>query len=136
MPGVGAPASESADIGIADWVAAVVAEIDAHRARSSSSGTAAAATSRGAPRTPDPTVWPASSSSTPRSPPDGGTISEFDVVDGVIPFPGWDFFDEDDVADLDDETRARTAPHRDERARARCRPTRSRCTTSAASACR
>nr|BFF11515.1 hypothetical protein GCM10025699_28180 [Microbacterium flavescens] len=28
MPGVGAPATESADIGIQDWVDAVVAEID------------------------------------------------------------------------------------------------------------
>ncbi len=36
-------------------------------------------------------------------------ISEFPVEDGVVRFPGWDFFDEDDVADLDDETRRRTA---------------------------
>jgi hypothetical protein len=35
-------------------------------------------------------------------------ISEFDVVDGVVPFPGWDFFDADDVADLDAQTRRRT----------------------------
>lgn len=43
-------------------------------------------------------------------PPSGGIISEFPVVDGVVPFPGWDFFDRPDVADLDDETRRRTAP--------------------------
>ncbi len=34
-------------------------------------------------------------------------ISEFPVQDGVVPFPGWDFFDEPDIADLDDETRRR-----------------------------
>ncbi|WP_295832406.1 alpha/beta hydrolase [uncultured Microbacterium sp.] len=42
-------------------------------------------------------------------PPPGAMISEFPVEDGVVRFPGWDFFDEDDVADLDDETRRRTA---------------------------
>src|SRR5690606_2388358 len=43
-------------------------------------------------------------------PPPGFPIGEFEVVDGVVPFPGWDFFDEPDVRDLDDATRARTAP--------------------------
>ena len=42
-------------------------------------------------------------------PPPGAMISEFPVDDGVVHFPGWDFFDADDVDDLDDETRARTA---------------------------
>ncbi|WP_455131817.1 alpha/beta fold hydrolase [Microbacterium aurum] len=28
----------------------------------------------------------------------------------IIPFPGWDFFDDEDVADLDPQTRERTAP--------------------------
>ncbi|MDR6692342.1 pimeloyl-ACP methyl ester carboxylesterase [Microbacterium sp. 1154] len=41
----------------------------------------------------------------------GAMISEFPVEDGVVPFPGWDFFDEDDVADIDDHTRRRTAQH-------------------------
>lgn len=41
----------------------------------------------------------------------GAMISEFPVEDGVVPFPGWDFFDEDDVADIDDDTRRRTAQH-------------------------
>lgn len=41
----------------------------------------------------------------------GAMISEFPVEDGVVPFPGWDFFDDDDVADIDDETRRRTAQH-------------------------
>lgn len=39
----------------------------------------------------------------------GAMISEFPVTDGVVPFPGWDFFDDGDVSDLDDETRRRTA---------------------------
>lgn len=39
----------------------------------------------------------------------GAMISEFPVEDGVVHFPGWDFFDDDDVADIDDETRRRTA---------------------------
>lgn len=42
-------------------------------------------------------------------PPPGAMISEFPVVDGVVPFPGWDFFDEPDIADLDDDTRRRIA---------------------------
>lgn len=41
----------------------------------------------------------------------GAMISEFPVENGVVPFPGWDFFDDDDVADIDDETRRRTAEH-------------------------
>ncbi|WP_235562997.1 hypothetical protein [Microbacterium sp. Root53] len=31
------------------------------------------------------------------------------MVDGVVPFPGWDFFDDEDVDDLDAATRERTA---------------------------
>ncbi len=44
-------------------------------------------------------------------PPPGAMISEFPVVDGVVPFPGWDSFDHDDVSDIDDATRRRTAEH-------------------------
>ncbi|MFX4404355.1 hypothetical protein ABTA52_18550, partial [Acinetobacter baumannii] len=42
-------------------------------------------------------------------PPPGAMISEFPVEGGVVPFPGWDFFDEPDIADLDDDTRRRVA---------------------------
>ncbi len=42
-------------------------------------------------------------------PPPGAMISEFPVEDGVVHFPGWDFFDDDDVSDIDDDTRRRTA---------------------------
>ena len=43
-------------------------------------------------------------------PPSGFGISEFEIVDGVVPFPGWEFFPAEDVDDLDEATRARTAP--------------------------
>lgn len=110
MPGVGAPASESAGIGIRDWIQAAVGAIDA---------------------TPDPVVvvghsgggnvaWGAVDARPERvarvvfvdtvPPPSGAGISEFEVVDGVIPFPGWGFFPDEDVEDLDEATRARTVP--------------------------
>ncbi|WP_288120438.1 MULTISPECIES: alpha/beta hydrolase [unclassified Microbacterium] len=110
MPGLGAPGDESADIGIADWVAAAVAAID------ESAGPVAVVGHSGGGNV----AWGAADARPERVtrvvlvdtavPHDGGMISEFDVVDGVVPFPGWDFFDEDDVADLDAQTRARTAP--------------------------
>ncbi|MFV0320083.1 MAG: hypothetical protein ACK5IN_06945 [Microbacterium sp.] len=34
------------------------------------------------------------------------------VIDGVIPFPGRDYFDDEDVHDLAAPSRARTAPRR------------------------
>ena len=110
MPGVGMPASESAGIGIRDWIQTAVSAIDA---------------------TPDPVVvvghsgggnvaWGAVDARPERvarvvfvdtvPPPTGMGISEFEVVDGVIPFPGWSFFPGEDVEDLDEATRARTAP--------------------------
>ena len=105
MPGVGAPASESAAIGIQDWVDAVVAEVDevgqpVILVGHSGGGNVvwAAAEAR-----PDKVSRVILVDTVP--PPPGGVISEFDVVDGVIPFPGWDFFDEPDIADLDAETR-------------------------------
>ncbi|MEX0151752.1 alpha/beta fold hydrolase [Microbacterium sp. LMI1-1-1.1] len=103
------PGADAGDIGIADWVAAVVAEID---------------------RTEGPVVlvghsgggnvaWGAADARADRvarvvfvdtvPPPPGAMISEFPVVDGRVPFPGWDAFDEPDIADIDDETRRRIA---------------------------
>ena len=110
MPGVGAASSESSAIGIADWVDAVVTEIDriegpvvvvGHSGGGNVAWAAAEARAGDVARVVLVDTVP---------PPEGGQISEFEVVDGVVPFPGWDFFDDDDVADLDAETRARTAP--------------------------
>jgi pimeloyl-ACP methyl ester carboxylesterase len=42
--------------------------------------------------------------------PDGATYADFfPVVDGVMPFPGWEPFDAPVIADLDDATRERLA---------------------------
>lgn len=41
---------------------------------------------------------------------DGATYADFfDLVDGAMPFPGWEAFEGPDSADLDDELRARMA---------------------------
>ena len=109
MPGVGASGTDSARIGIADWVAATVAEIDGLDGPlavvgHSGGGNVAYGAVDARPERVDHVVF------LDTFPPgEGGTISEFPVVDGVIPFPGWDFFDESDVADLDPQTRADVA---------------------------
>lgn len=106
MPGVGVPAPDSADIGIAEWVAAVVTEIDASPepvvlvGHSGGGNVVYGATDA----RPDRVARVVFLDTFP--PGDGGTISAFPVVDGVIPFPGWDFFDDMDVSDLDDAVRA------------------------------
>ena len=97
------------DAGINDWVAAVVAEIDAVGAPVVLVGHSGGGN----------VVWGAADARPDRvsrvvfvdtmPPPPGAMISEFPVRDGVVPFPGWEFFDEPDIADLDDETRRRVA---------------------------
>lgn len=109
MPGTGVPAAGSAEIGIAEWVAAVVAEIDA------AAGPVAVVGHSGGGNV----AWGAADARPGRVsrvvlvdtavPFDGGVISEFQVTGGVVPFPGWDFFDDEDVADLDAAVRARAA---------------------------
>jgi pimeloyl-ACP methyl ester carboxylesterase len=96
-PGLGVPAPQSADIGIADWVDAV-----GH----SGGGNVAwgAADAR-----PDRVARVVFVDTVP--PPSGQAISEFEVVDGVVPFPGWDSFDEPEVFDLDERTRSEAAAH-------------------------
>jgi pimeloyl-ACP methyl ester carboxylesterase len=110
LPGVGAPASESADIGIADWIGAVVRVIDALPDRCvvvghSGGGNVAWGVADARPDRVSRVIFV---DTVP--PPSGFGISEFPVHDGVVPFPGWDHFPDEDVHDLDDETRERTVP--------------------------
>lgn len=110
MPGAGAPASESADIGIADWVAAGVTAVDAVDGPvvvvgHSGGGNVAWGVVDARPDAVSRVVFV---DTVP--PPPGQGISEFETIDGVVPFPGWDFFPPEDVDDLDEATRARTAP--------------------------
>lgn len=110
MPGLGAPAADSSEIGIADWVAEGVRAVDDVErpvvvVGHSGGGNVAWGV---ADARPDAVARVILVDTAP--PPSGFGISEFEVVDGVIPFPGWSFFDAEDVDDLDEATRARTAP--------------------------
>jgi len=108
LPGVGEPAEASAHIGISNWVEAVVAQIDAASVPVVLVGHSGGGN----------VVWGAASARADRvsrvifvdtvPPPPEASISEFAVVDGVVPFPGWDHFPNEDVFDLDPQTRART----------------------------
>ncbi|MDD7943375.1 alpha/beta hydrolase [Microbacterium sp. NE2HP2] len=108
MPGVGDTAGAPSTT-LRDWVDAVVARIDdlpgqlALVGHSGGGNVAWAA----ADRRPDRIARVVLVDTLPPAP--GAEISAFPVVDGVVPFPGWEFFDEPDVADLDDGTRARWA---------------------------
>ena len=105
MPGVGAPASDSSGIGIAEWVAATVAEIDRLEGPvlvvgHSGGGNVAYGAVDARPERVAGVVF------VDTFPPgDGGSIWEFPIVDGVVPFPGWESFEDAEVGDLDDETR-------------------------------
>ena len=110
LPGLGEPASRSAEIGIADWVAAAVAAVDALSGDvvvvgHSGGGNVAWGVADARPDRVSRVVFV---DSVPPAP--GNGISEFEIVDGVVPFPGWDFFPDEDVSDLDEATRTRTAP--------------------------
>jgi len=109
LPGVGAEASAAADIGMADWVAAVVAKIDETSepvvlVGHSGGGNVAwgAADAR-----PEQVARVIFVDTVP--PPPGSGISEFPITAGVIEFPGWDFFPSEDTFDLDEATREVTS---------------------------
>lgn len=109
LPGLGADAATAAQIGLAQWVDAVVNLVD------SEGGPVVLVGHSGGGNV----VWGAVEARADRivraifvdtvPPPPGSEISEFAVVDGVIPFPGWDFFDDSEVADLDAVTREKWA---------------------------
>lgn len=106
MPGVGRPAALSSGIGIADWVEATVAEIDRHDGEivlvgHSGGGNVVYGAVDARPERIARVVFVDTF-----PPTDGGSIWEFPVVDGVVPFPGWDSFEQGEVADLDEQTRA------------------------------
>lgn len=110
LPGVGALAAESADIGIADWVDAAARAVDALPGAAvvvghSGGGNVAWGVADARPERVSRVIFV---DTVP--PPSGNGISEFELVDGVVPFPGWDFFPDEDVSDLDAAVRARTAP--------------------------
>ncbi|MFK4789749.1 alpha/beta fold hydrolase [Microbacterium sp. ZW T5_56] len=109
MPGTGRPADGVADIGIQDWVNAVVAAIDAADEPVVLVGHSGGGNVvwGAADRRPERVARVIFVDTVPPAPDRG--ISEFPVVDGLIPFPGWDFFPEEDVYDLTPEHRAATA---------------------------
>lgn len=106
MPGVGADGEAARGITIDDWVAATVDAIDrvdgpVVLVGHSGGGNVVYGALDARPERVAQVVF------LDTFPPgDGQTIWEFPVVDGVIPFPGWDFFEEGEVADLDAATRA------------------------------
>ncbi len=106
MPGAGAGAAAAAEIGLADWIAAVVAEID--RAPGpvvvvghSGGGNVACGAIDARPDRVSRVVFV---DTVP--PPPGANVGEFETDQPIIPFPGWGFFDDEDVADLDPQTRS------------------------------
>lgn len=110
LPGVGEPAERSAEIGMSDWVDALIGQIDAVIGPVVLVGHSGGGN----------VVWGAAGARADRvdrvifvdtvPPSPESAISEFPIVDGVVPFPGWDYFPDEDVFDLDPQTRARTLP--------------------------
>lgn len=92
LPGVGVPAPESSGIGMSDWVDAVAAQIDECDGQVILVGHSAGGN----------VVWGAADARTDRiarvifvdtvPAADGAPLPSFALVDGVIPFIGWDSF--------------------------------------------
>jgi pimeloyl-ACP methyl ester carboxylesterase len=107
LPGQGAPPAAAT---LADQHAAVLAAVDAAAGSVAVVGHSAACT----------LAWMAADARPGKVarvamiggfPSDDGEVyaSFFDIVDGVMPFPGWEPFDGPDSADLDEEQRRRIA---------------------------
>ncbi|MCR2762126.1 alpha/beta hydrolase [Microbacterium sp. zg.B48] len=109
MPGVGEPAEQSSEIGIADWISAVVDEIDRAPGKvmlvgHSGGGNVVYGAADARPEKVARIVY------VDTFPPgEGSSIWDFPVVAGVVPFPGWDTFEQAEVADLDARVRASLA---------------------------
>ncbi|WP_341579106.1 alpha/beta hydrolase [Microbacterium schleiferi] len=109
LPGVGEPADASGEIGIADWVDAVVNLIDGLEGdvvlvgHSGGGNVAWGAADRRVDRVARVILV----DTLPPTP--GGMIWEFPIVDGVVPFPGWETFETPEVRDLSEAVRAEVA---------------------------
>jgi pimeloyl-ACP methyl ester carboxylesterase len=103
MPGVGA--GHPTDIGMAEWIGAVVRAIDGIEGPVALVGHSGGGNVvHGAvDARPDRVSRAIYLDTFP--PVDGGIVWEFPVVDGVVPFPGWGAFDDADVRGLDDDVR-------------------------------
>jgi pimeloyl-ACP methyl ester carboxylesterase len=107
LPGQGVPPAAAT---LADQLAAVLAAVDAATGSVAVVGHSAASTLAwmAADARPDKVARVAMIGGFPSS--DGEVYASFfDVVDGVMPFPGWGPFDGPDSADLDEEQRRRIA---------------------------
>lgn len=103
LPGQGAPPAQAT---LDDQLATVIAEVDAAASSVVVVGHSAASTLAwmAADARPDKVARAAMIGGFPSS--DGDTYASFfEVVDGVMPFPGWGPFDGPDSADLDEQHR-------------------------------
>lgn len=109
LPGVGEPADRSGEIGITEWVGAVVDLIDRLDGdvvlvdHSGGGNVAWGAADRRVDRVGRVILV----DTLPPTP--GGMIWEFPIVDGVAPFPGWDTFEEREIRDLSEAVRVAVA---------------------------
>ncbi|WP_067202749.1 alpha/beta fold hydrolase [Microbacterium sp. XT11] len=109
LPGLGGSGAETAGISIAEWVDAASSAVDAVDGPvvvvgHSGGGNVAWGVADARPERVARVIFV---DTVPPAP--GFGINEFELTDGVVPFPGWDFFPSGDVYDLDAATRARTA---------------------------